>query len=539
MNKTELDTRLADVSKSLMSYCTARTSNQYDAEDLAQDIFLELLRATPNLRDDNAFYGFMWSVAHRVYCRWYKNKQRCREYALGDDILNSDFDCDIDHNNYATPVAFRFDESDIDRIDSADDDVYLLRRELALLSQQFRRASILYYSDGRSCAEIAGELSVSESMVKYLLFRSRQIIKEGMNMERKLGELSYNPKKLLPRYSGEGPNYFYSYMNNLIRQNIILACFNDQLTPSEIGLEVGIPLPYLDDEISELCARKLLCKNGSRYSANIVVVDRDCLAEIADKSSRYYEEIADKITAFVDGYLDEYRAVIDTRFSENTLRWQLAALLLRQIRGCAFGEIGEPQVTGWGERADIWLEEDAGELNSSCFNYCTLYSHDNDTLSFFDYLPAPRGDHHDFYQRQQYVDIFCDIAKNKPKQFSDYDTNIIRELCKKGYITDNNGQYTAALPVYTAAQYGKIEAAVERYMYENLGETLTTIDKIAAGVYTEHCPKPLAAAAKRISGHSKFIQAVAKPTKLLIERGYLNTDYADNEIPCAFVVIGK
>ena len=218
---------------------------------------------------------------------------------------------------------------------------------------------------------------------------------------------------------------------------------------------------------------------------------------------------------------------------------QLAALLLRQIRGCAFGEIGEPQVTGWGERADIWLEEDAGELNSSCFNYCTLYSHDNDTISFFDYLPVPRGDHHDFYQRQQYVDIFCDIAKNKPKQFSDYDTNVIRELCQKGYITDNNGQYTAALPVYTAAQYGKIEAAVERYLNENLGQTLIIIDKIAAGVYTEHCPKPLAAAAKRISGHSKFIQAVAKPTKLLIERGYLNTDYADNEIPCAFVVIGK
>ena len=540
MNKTELDARFADVSKSLMSYCTARTSNQYDAEDLAQDIFLELLRAAPNLRDDNAFYGFMWSVAHRVYCRWYKNKQRCREYALGDDILNSGVDqSDTGCGNSTALFAFDIIEPSLDGSDTIDDDIYLLRRELALLSQQFRRASILYYSDGRSCAEIAGELSVSESMVKYLLFRSRQIIKEGMIMERKLGELSYNPKKLLPRYSGEGPNYFYSYMNNLIRQNIILACFNDQLTPSEISLEVGIPLPYLDDEISGLCARKLLCKNGSRYSANIVVVDRDCLAEIADKSSRYYEEIADKITAFVDGYLNEYRAVIDTRFSENTLRWQLAALLLRQIRGCAFGEIGEPQVTGWGERADIWLEEDAGELNSSCFNYCTLYSRDNDTLSFFDYLPAPRGDHHDFYQRQQYVDIFCDIAKNKPKQFSDYDTNVIHELCQKGYITDNNGQYTAALPVYTAAQYGKIEAAVERYLYENLGQTLIIIDKIAAGVYTEHCPKPLAAAAKRISGHSKFIQAVAKPTKLLIERGYLNTDYADNEIPCAFVVIGK
>lgn len=111
---------------------------------------------------------------------------------------------------------------------------------------------ILYYLDNKSCSEISSLLAVSESMVKYLLFKSRKIIKDGMNMERKLGKLSYNPKKFIPNYSGEGPNRFYAYMNNLIRQNIVLACYNDSLTPERISLETGIPLPYLDDEILEL-----------------------------------------------------------------------------------------------------------------------------------------------------------------------------------------------------------------------------------------------------------------------------------------------
>ena len=70
-------------------------------------------------------------------------------------------------------------------------------------------------------------------------------------MERTLGELSYNPKTLIPLYHGEGPNSFGNFMESKIKQNIISACYNDALTVQQISLETGIPLPYLDDEIKE------------------------------------------------------------------------------------------------------------------------------------------------------------------------------------------------------------------------------------------------------------------------------------------------
>lgn len=38
----------------------ARTSNQHEAEDLAQDIVLEIVKSSQNIRDDRAFYGFIW-----------------------------------------------------------------------------------------------------------------------------------------------------------------------------------------------------------------------------------------------------------------------------------------------------------------------------------------------------------------------------------------------------------------------------------------------------------------------------------------------
>ena len=115
---------------------------------------------------------------------------------------------------------------------------------LRLLSEKYRRATILYYLENKSCAEIAGILSVSESMVKYLLFKSRKLLKEGMSMERNYGEQSYQPKRLELLFWGNGPNRYYSLCSKLIPQNILFACYNDSITAEQIALEIGVGLPY-------------------------------------------------------------------------------------------------------------------------------------------------------------------------------------------------------------------------------------------------------------------------------------------------------
>lgn len=225
MEKHELDEKITEVSKSILSYCMARTSNQQDAQDLAQDIVLEFMKSSQNIRDDYAFYGFMWSVAGNVYKQWYRKKLRVNECELTDDLHdeNDEFEAVFEDNS----------------------DVYLLRREFALLSEKYRRATILYYLENKSCSEISRITSTSESMVKYLLFKSRKILKEGMNMERNYGEQSYNPKHLNLMYMGQGPNKYWELLNdNKIRQNILWACYNDSLTEDEIALQIGVSLTH-------------------------------------------------------------------------------------------------------------------------------------------------------------------------------------------------------------------------------------------------------------------------------------------------------
>lgn len=281
MDENGLHEKIAEISRTIYSYCRAKTPSQQDAEDLSQDILLELMKSVDNIRNDKAFYAFMWGVAGNVYKQWCRKKQ-------------NDITCEL-HENIP-------DEEEIPEDDGSD--IYLLRRELTLLSEKYRKATILYYIEGRSCSEISNLLAISESMVKYLLFKSRKILKEGMNMERNLGELSYNPKALIPMYSGQGPNQFWEFMQSKIKQNIVCACYNDALTVQQISLETGIPLPYLDDEIKEMTEKKILVHDGKRYSANVVIINRECTEEICRKVSGKYDAIAKLIIEFVDSCME-------------------------------------------------------------------------------------------------------------------------------------------------------------------------------------------------------------------------------------------
>ena len=49
--------------KTIFAYALSRVSHKEDAEDLAGDIVLAILQSAPKLRDDNAFFGYIWSIS--------------------------------------------------------------------------------------------------------------------------------------------------------------------------------------------------------------------------------------------------------------------------------------------------------------------------------------------------------------------------------------------------------------------------------------------------------------------------------------------
>ena len=521
MNNNQLNEKIVEVSKTIFSYCMAKTPNRDEAEDLSQDIIYELMKSSKNLRDDNAFYGFMWAVADNVYKQWCRKKARNNICELTDDIPEKE-------------NPFEFDDDN--------NDIFLLRRELSLLSEKYRHATILYYIEQKTCSEISQSLAISESMVKYLLFKSRKILKEGMNMERKLGELSYNPKSLIPMYSGEGPNYFWDFMQSKIRQNIIGACYNDSLTPQQISLETGIPLPYLDDEIEALTQKNLLIKDGKHYKTNIIVITTDCMNELDRNAATYHEKITIATNDFISSHLTELKEIgfTGSDFSKNSMRWILATLIFRAMMNYNTGDKApEMPKTAWGEKAYLFCTEKTPDTSAQTFAYSGMNSKDNDALLFLDYRPKLHGDHHDFYGNDRYVNIICDIAKGKYDAFSEYDLEAVAEMIRLGYVKKADDSFKLALPIFTNAQYEKAYALAKKFVDEELSDILSDLNSSAIKILSNHTPKHLQDQVTGIAAMDKFIHAISIPATIMIEKNYLSTDWKVLEMPTNFIILNK
>ena len=175
MDRNTFEKLIEENMKAIFGFALTRLGDVTEAEYLASDILYSLVRAAGNIRDDSRFYGFMWKIAENTYAEYLRKKYRSvgRSGELSDEPAD---DC-------------------VDALDMLikEENLAMLRRELSLLSKQYREATVLYYMGGLSCAETAKKLDISTEMVKYYLFRARKIIREGMNMERLFGEKSYRP----------------------------------------------------------------------------------------------------------------------------------------------------------------------------------------------------------------------------------------------------------------------------------------------------------------------------------------------------------
>ncbi|MFG6357048.1 MAG: sigma-70 family RNA polymerase sigma factor, partial [Acetatifactor sp.] len=227
--------------KTIYAYALSRVARREDAEDLAGDILLALLSCASRLKDEEALYGFVWSVANNTYKKFLrkKNRQTCVS------LPREDLEQIADPEDFTLELALEEDRRE---------QLKRLRRELSLLSREYRECILHYYFEGLSCRETARELGISLDMTKYYLFKTRKLLKEGIGMEREYGTKSYQPAKFTFKtlFSGSyNPEYRYLF-DRLLPGNILLSAYYTPVTVRELALETGVPTPYLEDDVALL-----------------------------------------------------------------------------------------------------------------------------------------------------------------------------------------------------------------------------------------------------------------------------------------------
>ncbi len=127
MRQNEVRKFIEENIKTIFAYALSRVSDKEDAEDLANDIVVAILQSAPKLRDDDAFYAYVWAIAGNTYKKFLRKRSHL-QFTKFDESMPSDTDF-LD---------------DMQRCE----DIKILRRELALLSKEYRECTVAYYFDG-------------------------------------------------------------------------------------------------------------------------------------------------------------------------------------------------------------------------------------------------------------------------------------------------------------------------------------------------------------------------------------------------------
>ncbi|MBE6707378.1 MAG: sigma-70 family RNA polymerase sigma factor, partial [Ruminococcaceae bacterium] len=261
--------------------------NHIEAEDMTQDIALQIVTALNKGTIPTSFSAWVWQIARNRYSVWAKEKHVRNESVTGSDI--GDYEIEDESENILDEMIHT-------------EQLALLRRELAFIKSDYRNIVVAYYIENKAVREIAESLSLPANTVKSRLFRAREILKEGMDMAREFGKLSYNPEDIDFINNGllGSEHEPWNFISRSLCKNILIAAYRTPSTAEELAMEVGVALPYMEEELRALVEATLMKKNGNQYETNFFIVS----AEAQEKIYAHLQGLAPELTKAIIAALE-------------------------------------------------------------------------------------------------------------------------------------------------------------------------------------------------------------------------------------------
>jgi len=253
--------------------------------EMVKEVYLSLLSAEGLANPD----GYVWRICSNVFARHVQSKKKQGISLDGMEI----------------PY---YDEY---QLGEAEEEILRLRREIAYLTKIRRKIVFSFYYEGKSIAAIAGEMGLSEGTVKWHLNKARNDLKEGLDMERKIGTLGISPIEAIefghngrPDPDG-GPE---KYLSDSINLNIVYSVYETPRTKEEIAQELGITPVFLEDKIAYLENNGFLVKlHGDRYTTYVDFSPRKYSLEQMDKRREVQLQV---VRELLEKYVPKVRAAI-------------------------------------------------------------------------------------------------------------------------------------------------------------------------------------------------------------------------------------
>lgn len=475
---------LCAYAKKILGFAYEKTGNSYEAEDLAQEIMVQLLICMDKETEIESLSSFVYTVSCYTWSKYLRSNKKHWNYASIDETVNLAVEED---NMLEAENRLMYEK---------------LRKAISALAKTQREIIIMHYYENKSTGEISRILGINDSTIRWYLGSIKKDLKEKINMSEK--NLDVRPVKMWVGIDGwiTDESDKAEPMEDLLEQNIAALCYGEPLSISEISEKLNVASAYLEKHIEHMVYMDFLKQTGKRYQTNFFIKDLKVLETEIIYGYENAKPYADKIYDGVMARKEEINSIDYFNKSDINNDYFMWHVLLKIAQEMAY----EVMFKVWKDYniVDRPLRKDGSKywvIAGICYE---SFKGLNESQTEYQKYRSSNGYKNnnvglaELYQADTFFLSLCDLYwrntsssevikklvgavitirdkyyKNgiKLSEFTEYEKLMISEFVEDGYITIKDDRPIINIPILTEDQMKKLNDIVEK-IKNDLGKDL-------------------------------------------------------------------
>lgn len=461
--------------KKIYGFAYSKTGNYNDACDLSQDILLEVCKTDFTKKEIFDLDGYIYRL-----CRYTWSNHVRKNSGRWDNT----YYCDV----MPEVVSDYSLEEQVLKTDLFEN----LRREVMFLAKTKRDVTVMFYYEGKSGKEISDILGIPEATVRWHLGEAKKKIRENIEMENNI----YTPKKLKVGFCG---NCYTPDMkglrNDLLVQNICLACQGKALTVEEIAHVMCMSAAFIEEKLDDMLMMNYLERVGAnKYRCTFLIRDSEHMAAVAKFYMDTDAEVAKAAYEAIEARFDRILSIgfLGSDIDRDVLMWTFvgeALFAFSDDYGIDF-EFNPPKRGDGSEfyvlasykdvkiddpKLATYLEKFTGSCGTHGCNGSIVVRRRNPAC-----VVSERG----LLHPTEVTEIEKVISLKGKADLNKFDKEVVARVCKVGLAEVVDGEIKLTVPYFTAEQFEEFKAIID----EAAGEICDTCGHFARE-YAEYIEK--------------------------------------------------
>lgn len=450
---------ISKYAKKIYGFAYSKTHNLHDAEDLSQNILLELCKIDFDSRQIENMDAFIYRVCKYTWSNFVR-----KNIFLWEGI---DYCDEINVYDSKDSIEEELIKSEL---------YHKLQREIMYLSKIKRDVVIMFYYEGKNGNEIAQQLNISASTVRWYLGESKKLLKERIEMN----ETIYTPKRLSVLFCGNcvDMSALHLLRSDLLVQNICIACEKKPLTLEEIAQQLCMSAAFVEDKLDVLMYMNYIEKKANKYKTTFFIKDADFIMKKADYEIKHLPAVALAAYKAAKESIGDIRKIgfVGSDLDDNLLMWTIIenishSYFIKHNIGCSI----QAPMRGDGSRhfIDACISNDDvikeySNIDDRLIDYIKYSGgaagqhSTNDKIICREFTPAVIFDYRQMCDRQALnalQKIYSIIKKDITPD--EYDKELILQMAEEGYVSVLNGRPKILIPYFTAEEFKELCAIID------------------------------------------------------------------------------